>query len=433
MFLTINRRVSSCFLQYYEPNKGFHYIRFSASIKMSSFFLPQSTAARDHFQFFLESLEISLINATKMSQDSLSSSGLSDWPSSDPPNPPSSKTGVTLSSDPPESRQTWDDVPQRYKAGDNAVCLATRQGTTRGWFWDYGFQVRRVKDNPKVIRWLCKVCSFAKRSPGDPYTLLATNPENVYKHLAGKHKIFSEDPEQAAKYKPRKLTPQGQPAIDAFTRKRKAEEAFEQSQIAQFDKAKFRRLIVNWLAETNLPFTAASSPALHAAFHYVNPQVTIQQAMPGSRAVRKQILCDYHKYKSRVIEALARSPGQVHIAFDGWTSRNRHGFFAINAQFLDSTTFEPKKILLNLPHMEGNHTGVNIAAQVTEVLREFGLVTNPRQLGYFTVDNASNNDTALAELSALKGIDGLNPLMAGGSLDLLAAYTTLWSGYTDLS
>jgi len=288
------------------------------------------------------------------------------------------------------------------------VCLTPRVGIARGWFWDHGFQVRRAGDNAKTIRWLCKVCSFARWPPRDPYTLLASNPENVYKHLAFKHKIFSEDADQAVKYKPKKPAVQGQETINTFTKKRKADEAFEQGQIARFNKARFRRLIVNWLVESNLPFTMANNPALEAVFHYVNPQVSIQRAMPNPQAVKKQILGDFHKYKSRVVAALAQSPGQVHIAFDGWTSRNRHGFFAINAQYLDAESFEPNKVLLNLPHVQGNHTGVNIAAQVEEVLQEFGLVANPSQLGYFTVDNASNNDTALAELAALKGLEDVD-------------------------
>jgi hypothetical protein len=340
-----------------------------------------------------------------MSQDSLQSSSLFESLLSDPLDPPSSDTGTTLPSEPPQRPQTWDDVPQTYKVGDGAVQLMPRMGITRAWFWDYGFKVRREGDNPKAIRWLCKLCSCAKRPPRFPYTLLASNPENVYKHLAVQHDILSEDPRQANKFeKKKKPISQKQSSIHAFTKKRKADEAFDQDQIARFDKMKFRRLIVNWLVETNLPFTAATSPALQAAFSYANPQVITQQAMPEPRAVRKQILSDFHKYKSRVTEALARSPGQVHIAFDGWTSRNRHGFLAINAQFLDET-FEPRKILLDLPHVEGNHTGANMAAHIEEVLEQFGLATTSDQLGYFTVDNASNNDTALAELAALKGLE----------------------------
>ena len=160
---------------------------------MSSSFLPLSTEKRDRIQFFLDSLECSPPNAN-MSQHSLQSSSLSESPLSDHLDPPSSETGATLLSEPQQLPQTWDDVPQTYKVGDGAVQLMPRIGITRGWFWDYGFKVRREEDNPKAARWLCKVCSCARRPPRVPFTLLASNPENVYKHLALQHKIFSKDP-----------------------------------------------------------------------------------------------------------------------------------------------------------------------------------------------------------------------------------------------
>ncbi|KAK4118049.1 hypothetical protein N657DRAFT_638320 [Parathielavia appendiculata] len=130
-----------------------------------------------------------------MSQDSLQSSSLQssslfESVLSDPRDPPSSDTGTTLPSEPPQRPQTWDDVPQTYKVGDGAVQLMPR--------------VRREGDNPKAIRWLCKVCSCAKRPPRVPYTLLASNPENMYKHLAVQHNILSEDPRQANRFEKKK-------------------------------------------------------------------------------------------------------------------------------------------------------------------------------------------------------------------------------------
>ncbi|KAF5236482.1 hypothetical protein FANTH_11250 [Fusarium anthophilum] len=93
----------------------------------------------------------------------------------------------------------------------------------------------------------------------------------------------------------------------------------------------------------------------------------------------------------------AKHTVKVHIAFDGWTSRNRHSFFSINAFFLDDETFQPRKILLGLPNVAMAHTGENICAAVTAVLEEFELVQH-NKLGYFVLDNASNNDKAVEEL-----------------------------------
>ncbi len=109
---------------------------------MSSSFFLLSTQKRNRIQFFLDSLEPSPPDASNMSQDSLQSSSLFESLLSDPLDPPSSDTGTTLPSEPPQRPQTWDDVPQAY-IGDGAVQLMPRVGITRAWFWDYGFKVQQ--------------------------------------------------------------------------------------------------------------------------------------------------------------------------------------------------------------------------------------------------------------------------------------------------
>ncbi|KID81162.1 transposase [Metarhizium guizhouense ARSEF 977] len=87
----------------------------------------------------------------------------------------------------------------------------------------------------------------------------------------------------------------------------------------------------------------------------------------------------------------------AHIAFDGWTSRNRHSFFSVNAFFLEEDTFKQRKIVLGLPTISVSHIRENISTAVTEVLEEFELVLQNR-VGCFILDNAANNDQAVEEL-----------------------------------
>lgn len=103
----------------------------------------------------------------------------------------------------------------------------------------------------------------------------------------------------------------------------------------------------------------------------------------------------FNTYKSHVIHTLLRS--QVHIAFDGWTSRNRHSFFTVNAFFLEEDTFEPRKIVLGLPTITIAHTGENISGAVMEVLDEFELIANDK-VGYIILDNAASNESAVEEI-----------------------------------
>jgi hypothetical protein len=53
--------------------------------------------------------------------------------------------------------------------------------------------------------------------------------------------------------------------------------------------------------------------------------------------------------------------------------------------------------VLGLPSLTDRHTGENIAESVQSILEAFELC--PDKIGYITLDNASNNDTAMERLA----------------------------------
>jgi hypothetical protein len=58
-----------------------------------------------------------------------------------------------------------------------------------------------------------------------------------------------------------------------------------------------------------------------------------------------------------------------------------------------------KDFVLGLPELHGRHSGVNIASVVATTLTSFGV--DKDSVGYFVLDNAYNNDTAVASLANL--------------------------------
>jgi hypothetical protein len=87
---------------------------------------------------------------------------------------------------------------------------------------------------------------------------------------------------------------------------------------------------------------------------------------------------------------------QVHISFDGWTTKGgKRGFFSIVAHFIDSCGIV-RNVAINLPQLSGAHLGDRIADCVKKTLQAF-CITAPK-LGYFVLNNASNNNTAIATL-----------------------------------
>ncbi|KAF5236049.1 hypothetical protein FANTH_11424 [Fusarium anthophilum] len=147
-------------------------------------------------------------------------------------------------------------------------------------------------------------------------------------------------------------------------------------------------------AHANLSFRVPEYKGLQKVFQYLNPLVHETSANLTHETVRARIIDEFNKYKSRVIHTLSRSPSQVHSAFDGWASRNRHSFFSVNAFFLDEDTFQPRKIVLGLPNVAIAHTGENISAAVMEVLDDFELIAN-NKIGYIILDNAASNEGAV--------------------------------------
>jgi hypothetical protein len=64
-----------------------------------------------------------------------------------------------------------------------------------------------------------------------------------------------------------------------------------------------------------------------------------------------------------------------------------------------------KDFVLGLPELHRQHSGVNIASVVATTLTNFRI--NKDSVGYFVLDNAYNNDTAVASLADLYGFESL--------------------------
>ncbi|KAL9567664.1 hypothetical protein ACKAV7_008236 [Fusarium commune] len=172
--------------------------------------------------------------------------------------------------------------------------------------------------------------------------------------------------------------------------------------IGRFDRLDFQRLVVSWIINSNSSFRQSEDLYLRAAFEYLNPLVKTTEAHITHDTVRRHILQVYEENKAEIKRVLATAPGLLHIAFDGWRSNNRYALYGICCYFLN-TLGQPGKLVLGLPELVDRHSGDNIATHVVEVLRSYGIT---HKVGYFTLDNASNNDTAMEEIGKALGFKG---------------------------
>ncbi|PWI64602.1 hypothetical protein PCL_09496 [Purpureocillium lilacinum] len=179
------------------------------------------------------------------------------------------------------------------------------------------------------------------------------------------------------------------------------EQAIANALIQRFDRDRFQRLLLEWVVDANISFRQPGHWRLRRVFEYLNPSVAATNAHISHNTVRKRIVDLHLRHKSQIIDHLRTVPGQIHIAFDGWRSRNRHALYGIVCFFVDSDGV-PSKLVLGLPELKVSHSGDNIAAQVLEILEGYEIL---ERIGYITLDNAANMDTAAEDIAEALGLD----------------------------
>ncbi|KAM4067722.1 restless-like transposase [Hirsutella rhossiliensis] len=179
------------------------------------------------------------------------------------------------------------------------------------------------------------------------------------------------------------------------------EQGIANALIQRFDKDHFQRLLLEWVVDANVSFRQPEHCRLRHIFEYLNPSVAVTNAHISHDTVRKRIVDLYIRYKTCVIDNLKSTPGQIHIAFDGWRSRNRHALHGLICFYIDKDGV-PSKLVLGMPELKISHSGENIAAQILEILESYEILD---KVGYITLDNAGNMDTATEEIAEALGFD----------------------------
>jgi hypothetical protein len=121
----------------------------------------------------------------------------------------------------------------------------------------------------------------------------------------------------------------------------------------------------------------------------------------------------------------------IHISFNGWTTKGgKRGFLRVVAHFADAYG-KLRDLLIALPQLTGAHTGENMAEVIASILQAFDILA--LKVGYFVLDNATNNDSAVEALARKYGfIAGERRLRCGPHTLNLAGQKVLWGSDGDL-
>ncbi|KAM4061331.1 restless-like transposase [Hirsutella rhossiliensis] len=147
------------------------------------------------------------------------------------------------------------------------------------------------------------------------------------------------------------------------------EQGIANALIQRFDKDHFQRLLLEWVVDANVSFRQPEHCRLRHIFEYLNPSVAVTNAHISHDTVRKRIVDLYTRYKTCVIDNLKSTRA---------------------------------KFTLRMPELKISHSGENIAAQILEILESYEILD---KVGYITLDNAGNMDTATEEIAEALGFD----------------------------
>lgn len=176
---------------------------------------------------------------------------------------------------------------------------------------------------------------------GTPISYLATGIQNATRHLYQAHNISAPDGKtKSALEKKAEQTAAGSgnrdirsfPSIGQqfnLDTTNPDEQRVANALIESFDRTKFQRLLIDYIVDSLAPLNVANNKKLQVVFEYLNPCVKIQHALLTGPSITRKIREQYQRHKHRVVNVLANSTGQIHLSFDGWTSRTQHSLYGI--------------------------------------------------------------------------------------------------------
>ena len=271
------------------------------------------------------------------------------------------------------------------------------------WWWKYGFKLRDCRSGTKPrarSRFICVLCY--RRLKGRSYDISRLNFDasgagTIRGHLVGQHNIkasmfsFFINRLLTVRYQdPSRVHHKPTVVEQLLTTRKPTAQSVMDGMIRGYKKEGLHTLILNWITTHNLPFQTVESDEFKAILVYGNSLICPSH-IPSADTLIRLLFMEYKRASLSVKSVLQTALHLIHFCFDGWTSRSNLSFLGINAQFVDKN-FRLRKVLLGLPHLNGRHTGKALAEEVSKVLSFWELND---KIGFFTLDNATNNDTAM--------------------------------------
>ncbi|KJZ70117.1 hypothetical protein HIM_10487 [Hirsutella minnesotensis 3608] len=251
----------------------------------------------------------------------------------------------------------------------------------------HGAEPERNRHGQRI--WYCKRCSYSQ-----------TAHNRVRAHLGDKHFIRIRESAQEKRSGSQRV-------IERLFRKQLEKQEGrdveqEKHLVAALDEDAYNRALINLIAAHSLPHNLVEWPEWYSLLRTVNylaPNILKQ----SRTQVPKLLASRFAAHQKELALKLQSSLSQIHFSVDIWSSPNHHSFLAIVGHFVDRESRRLQKVLLALRELEGTHGGGAMAEVFLGVLDDYGITHD--KVGYFTLDNAHNNDTMMRAVADVCGFD----------------------------
>ena len=247
-----------------------------------------------------------------------------------------------------------------FDSASNVTNNSKRQARSEVW------EHFTVADDDKA-KAICNHCPTHKNK----YSYNKGGTTNLMNHLMSKHKQLVRPALRDSK----------QPRIDEMIT----------NQQPSFSIEVFEEFLVDWIVLNDQPFTEVESESFRKLPKLLKPNLKIVSA----DTIRRRIFAKFDgksKERKKIYQDL---DCKVSFTTDCWTSPNTIAFMGVTAHYICEDC-NLKMYTLESKHFPGTHSGSVLRSTFESILRGFCLEN--KTLG-ITLDNASNNDSFIEELS----------------------------------
>jgi hypothetical protein len=262
-------------------------------------------------------------------------------------------------------------LPKGWKLADQSI------RDRRSWIWKHAHDVQ----DPNGKRyWLCKYC-HKTRVPNSIKTHRYDDGTTSHqsKHLEKLHKIIKNGSKQTD-------------FDDGTTLDSQVAVSLKRSHTAESENLK--TAYINWVVLDKITLRQSVSESFKRLMTAANPNLAYYLPL-SKETTRSWIIKSYQHHTTTICESIKSARSRISITFDGWKSDSGYDFLGVCFHYIDRGC-KLQTVLGALTPIKGEKTGENQEAVITPVLRKYGI--NKDNIGWFVLDNATNNDTTMVQL-----------------------------------